>query len=720
MRKGLFNKNEIDYYTLFERASDPIAVVDFTGKILDVNESMCNLLGYTYDELLEMRVEDLIDPEELQHNPVPYETIIEKKQLVRERRMKKKDGSIIEMEINSNKVAENKIISIGRDISELKKVQKQIILSESTFRTAFDFSGIGMALVAPDGKWMRVNKKLCEIVGYSEPELLALTFQDITHPDDLEKDISLVTKALKGDVSNYTLEKRYLHKNGSVIWISLIVALVRDNDGQPLFFVSQIKDITDRKNAETELNKINRDIIERVKELQCMYKISELSNDPHESIKSILQKTVDFLPLSYQYPDVTCARIIFEGQVSESGKFALSEWKQEAVIKTKEKEVGLLEVYYTKDMPDEQEGPFLSEERFLINSVAGILGGAIERRQAEAELRESEDKFRSLVEQHLWGIYIIQDDKLVYVNPWFEKTFKYAREQMLNHDSFEPFIHEDDLDQVKKNYFSRLSGDNLPGQFIFRGIRSDGEVLYLEVVASAISYNSKPAVIGALIDITDRMEEEKRINEAVTEAQENERLQIGMELHDNVKQILAASKLYIDMTLGGIDDKEKTIETLLRLKKFINEAIDELRRLSHKLAPSVDPTLTLFDKVNSLVKTVDTAGSLPVSLNIKEPAHPFSNNIQLAFYRILQEQLSNILKYAKASNVGISIDYNDKEIYMRIKDDGVGFDTNIRKGGIGLENIRRRTLALDGKVEILSSPGKGCEIFVQVPNPEAG
>jgi len=125
--------------------------------------------------------------------------------------------------------------------------------SEERFRGAFEHATIGMALVAPDGRWLCVNQALCRIVGYSAEELLATNFQSITHPDDLEADISFVRQMLDGSIPHYDVEKRYFHKGGHIIWILLSVSLVRDEAGKPLCFVSQIQDITARKDAESRL-----------------------------------------------------------------------------------------------------------------------------------------------------------------------------------------------------------------------------------------------------------------------------------------------------------------------------------------------------------------------------------------------------------------------------------------------------------------------------------
>ncbi len=142
-----------------------------------------------------------------------------------------------------------RMVGTNRDISWYANAVEELRRSELLLRAALEGSAIGMALVAPDGRWLKVNKALCDIVGYSEEELLARTFQDITHPDDLDADLGLLRETLEGRRSAYQLEKRYLHRNGHQVWVQLNVALVRDVRGQPLEFVSQIQDISARKRA---------------------------------------------------------------------------------------------------------------------------------------------------------------------------------------------------------------------------------------------------------------------------------------------------------------------------------------------------------------------------------------------------------------------------------------------------------------------------------------
>ncbi len=127
--------------------------------------------------------------------------------------------------------------------------------SEERFRSAFNHAAIGMALVGIDGRWLQVNRRVCDLVGYSEAELLACDFQAITHPDDLDANLRQLRHMLDGDTSTYQIEKRYLHKGGHVVWALVSVSLVRDDRGQPLHFIAQIQDISPHRRAAEDLQR---------------------------------------------------------------------------------------------------------------------------------------------------------------------------------------------------------------------------------------------------------------------------------------------------------------------------------------------------------------------------------------------------------------------------------------------------------------------------------
>ena len=148
----------------------------------------------------------------------------------------------------------NPLLVVGSafDLTEQKINERTTERNRETLDSIIESSAIGMALVSPDGKWLRVNKALCAFLGYSEGELLVADFQTITHADDLDKDLSLVMDVLEGRIATYQMEKRYLRKDGSVVWALLSVSLSRDADGEPICFISQVQDINEMKLRQME------------------------------------------------------------------------------------------------------------------------------------------------------------------------------------------------------------------------------------------------------------------------------------------------------------------------------------------------------------------------------------------------------------------------------------------------------------------------------------
>jgi PAS domain S-box-containing protein len=359
--------------------------------------------------------------------------------------------------------------------------------------------------------------------------------------------------------------------------------------------------------------------------------------------------------------------------------------------------------------------PFINTEGKPYQFVS-IRKDITDRKQAEQELKESEEKFRSLVESTPLGVYILDHRGFKYVSPGFEKMFGYTEEEILKGIKVEELVHPEDREKVLAAIRQKISGEVQNTRYSVKAIRKDGKILYVDLISSRLIYKGQPTSIGAIFDITDKVEEEKRIGKAVNDAQENERLQIGMELHDNVKQIMAASLMSLGFAKDTMNDNPVVAEeTIENVRNYIREAIQELRRLSHQLAPSADSNLPLAAKIKMLADNMNSAGSLDIQIDVEDFDEPLHNDIQLTFYRILQEQLSNIFKYAKATMAEITIEKKDNSIQLRIKDNGRGFDTSVKKPGIGLENIKRRVNVLGGTSKIISSPGQGCELLVQVP-----
>ena len=176
-------------------------------------------------------------------------------------RIKHQNGSIRHIRGLSQTIKDSngkpiKITGANRDITELRSAEFKLARSAKSFAESFEHSAIGMALVATDGSWIKVNHSLCKSLGYSSSEFLKLTLQDITHPDDLNSDLSLLKEVTRGIRDSYQIEKRYIHKTGNLIHVILTVTSVREIDGKVSHFISQILDISDRIENEKKLNSL--------------------------------------------------------------------------------------------------------------------------------------------------------------------------------------------------------------------------------------------------------------------------------------------------------------------------------------------------------------------------------------------------------------------------------------------------------------------------------
>lgn len=327
------------------------------------------------------------------------------------------------------------------------------------------------------------------------------------------------------------------------------------------------------------------------------------------------------------------------------------------------------------------------------------------------EISESEEKFRTLVESTQAGVFIEQNNKLIYINPGFERIFGYSKNDLVEKNSIHYLLNAQNNGNVQNKLL--LSASSSP--IVLRATRFDHEQIFIEAILSDIIFNKQPALMGTFVDITSRVERDVRVNKAVIEAQENERRQMGMELHDNVLQIMAASMLNIDYLQKKFKDNEDIFSATTSIKKYLNESIDEVRRLSHQLTPSISSGITLKDKIDTLISTMNKPGNLNITTHVHDFTPPLRNEIQVGLYRILQEQLNNIIKHSKATDISIHVVFENKNVILQIQDNGIGFNTQLPKTGIGLENIKRRALALGGEIKIISSPGNGCGVLVHIP-----
>jgi len=255
---------------------------------------------------------------------------------------------------------------------------------------------------------------------------------------------------------------------------------------------------------------------------------------------------------------------------------------------------------------------------------------------------------------------------------------------------------------------------------------SDTSIALEAITQGAQDYLQKGEFDVKLLDKTIRysierkrsqLQSQRAITEATIRGQEKEREQLGVELHDNINQILATSRLYLDHALSMSPVRE---ELVAKSREFIAGAIEEIRRLSKKLLPPTLEDLGLIPTLNELMETISVTGLFQIEKQWEGfDEHILQKDQKLTIYRILQEQMNNIIKHAGAKHVIVSLrlvqETNNKVVELAIRDDGKGFELSKKRTGVGLRNITSRAELFGGTVSVQSEPGKGCEIKVLFP-----
>lgn len=278
-------------------------------------------------------------------------------------------------------------------------------------------------------------------------------------------------------------------------------------------------------------------------------------------------------------------------------------------------------------------------------------------------------------------------------------------------------MHKDDIGLITAQIEEAFARQKQTIQLEYRFKCKNGNYKFIYDRAFILyNHKGKPyRVIGAMQDVTYIKEEEQRISKAVVDAQESERQYLGMELHDNINQLLTGTLLMLGAASYASMKKEDIVKIVCDSKKHLTTAVEEIRNLSHRLAPAAFTT-SLQQECRLLIDEMNRNGGFEsvcqfTGINEKE----LPSEVKICLYRILQEQLSNICKHSKAKQVQISLLQNSDNVILTVTDDGVGFNPQTKSGGIGLGNIKKRTGYFSGSFTLTAAPGKGCSIKVVLP-----
>ena len=260
-----------------------------------------------------------------------------------------------------------------------------------------------------------------------------------------------------------------------------------------------------------------------------------------------------------------------------------------------------------------------------------------------------------------------------------------------------------------------------PPKYIVTHVRKNGQHLIVEVSAAKMDYDGVSSFLISLNDYTHRAHLEREIDDlrvtaqknimkATLEGQEKQREEIGKELHDNINQVLAT--VWLLLSLLRTEDAAK-VDIISKSKESVSYCIDEIRRLSHSLTPPSLKEITLRESIEGLIKNIPFVKGEQVKLDIAGlEEDTLSDGLKVNIYRIIQEQLNNILNYSSASLIQVRLTRNYYNLTLLIEDNGRGFDVKARRKGIGLANIMNRAELYNGQAVIESSPGAGCTVLV--------
>ncbi|MET0636288.1 MAG: PAS domain S-box protein [Chitinophagaceae bacterium] len=609
------------------------------------------------------------------------------------------------------------------DITENKKQQAATLKSEQRWKFVVEGDGNGVWEINTVTKEAYCSTFLKAILGYSEEDndnSLA-QWNERVHPDDLYKLINLHALYIKQVIQHHSLEFRIRKKNDEYAWVlNRGMVMEKLQDGLPLRIAGTQKDITSSKNAEEALRQSEERYYQMVDHIED-YSIMMLDtsgkilnwNKGAEKIKGyksweILGKS--FL-IFYRKEDVE--RGLPQSLLEEAFRTGRAFGEGWRIKKDGSAFWASVSISQVKDRDDNLIG------------FSKITRDLTEKKIAEDKLIKSEFQFSSFMAHTPTMNWIIDENAIFrYLNDSYMKAFD------LNKDHIGKSIYEifpaRICDEYVANNWKVWRGGKAIDTYE-EGICPDGTKRFYHSYKFPLpaDENGIKLLGGVSLDLTKQRilenelatEEDKRkrdVINAIIEAQEKERKNIAYELHDNVNQILTSSRLMLEVAAEKPDSFDKFVNNSLL---YLQNAIREVRRISHSLAPGTLNDIGLEDAIEEVTNDVNKTGQLSVRYKkrILHSTRDVSPEIQLTLLRIVQEQLRNIIKHADSGSATVILKCTKQRISVRIVDEGRGFDPRTAKKGLGLNGIYNRTEYFNGKVLLESEPGNGCSLTIQIP-----
>jgi len=499
------------------------------------------------------------------------------------------------------------------------------------------------------------------------------------------------------------------------------------------------REIAKRVQAEQELAEKVYALGKRVKELDCLFNLSNLLERGDFSLEEILQGAVDLIPPAFQYPKIACARIKLEDKEFKTTHFNDTDWKLTSNIVFQGKPKGTLEVCYLEVNPEIDDDPFLNEERRLIDAIAERLGKDIERTKTTKLVEESEKRFRTLVDNSLSGISIIQDNRIIFQNPEQEKMLGPLPRPVKLKDN--ESLHPDDVENAHQFYQNVISKKEQITELEFRFYHKDKsaettEMRWAHCRASIFEYQGKEAIMFNMMDIT-RVKELGRIIEIQDKMASLGRVAAGI-AHE-IRNPLSGINIYLS-TLNKFFDKSEDYEKINRIIEQIQSAsnkigsvINRVMDFSKPSTPRLVPTNlnNPIEEAISLSSVTLRKRGIMVEKDLAEDLPPY-----LADSIMIEEVILNLINNATEAfkkvdgdkKIGVVSSIEDYHILIKVFDSGPGvplhkretifdpfYTTKEEGSGIGLSLCRRIIADHNGTLDVGDSKWGGAEFTIKLP-----
>lgn len=397
----------------FETMHIGVTVTSLERRIIYTNPADANMHGYTVDDLLG-QYSNIFAPAEFEQ-PLSLTQIEATKNWIRESINVRKDGSRFPVQLNSDVVRDEQgnplaIVTACEDISERKQTENMIRHERNLLQTLIDNIPDYIFVKDEQGRFLINNRAhILACMASTQEELIGSTDFEIYPPELATKHHAEDQEVLSSGKPLLNFEECIQAFDGHEQWLLSSKIPLYDDQGKIVGIVGISRDISAQKYTERMLRHQTMTLRERVKELHCLFELSHLIETPGISLERVFASTVYLLPAAWQFPEVTCARIIVYGKEYVTANFRSTTWKQESRIRVHHEQVGTVEVGYLEERPPSDEGPFLTEEWSLINTIAERLGEVIERKYAEEALRDSQNFLRSSLDALSAHIAILND-----------------------------------------------------------------------------------------------------------------------------------------------------------------------------------------------------------------------------------------------------------------------------------------------------------------------